>query len=44
MSINLDRGVRDIAVVKNKLYALYEDADVGHEVIEYVLPDNWVKK
>ena len=42
--INLDRDVRDIAVVKNKLYALYEDADVGHEVIEYVLPDNWMKK
>ena len=42
--INLDKDVRDIAVVKNKLYALYEDADIGYEVIEYVLPDNWMKK
>lgn len=42
--INLDRDVRDIAVVKNKLYALYEDADIGYDVIEYVLPDNWMKK
>ena len=42
--INLDKDVKDIAVVKNKLYALYEDADIGYDVIEYVLPDNWMKK
>ena len=42
--MKLDKDVRDIAVVKNKLYALYEDADIGFEVIEYVLPDNWMKK
>ena len=42
--INLDRYVKDIAVMKNKLYALYEDADIGYDVIEYVLPDNWIKK
>ena len=42
--IKLDKDVLDIAVVKNKLYALYEDADIGYEVIEYVLPDNWMKK
>lgn len=42
--INLDRDVRDVAVMKNKLYALYEDADIGYEVVEYVLPDNWMKK
>ena len=42
--INLDKDVTDIAVVKNKLYALYEDADIGYEVIEYVLPDNLMKK
>lgn len=42
--IILDKYVKDIAVVKNKLYALYEDADIGFEVIEYVLPDNLMKK
>lgn len=42
--INLDKDVNDIAVVKNKLYALYEDVDIGYDVIEYVLPDNWMKK
>lgn len=42
--IKLDKDVLDIAVTKNKLYALYEDADIGFEVIEYVLPDNWMKK
>ena len=42
--VKLDKYVKDIAVVKNKLYALYEDADIGYEVIEYVLPDNWMKK
>ncbi len=42
--INLDKDVRDIAVMKNKLYALYQDADIGYDVIEYVLPDNWMKK
>ena len=42
--IKLDKDVRDIAVMKNKLYALYEDADIGYEIMEYVLPDNWTKK
>lgn len=42
--IMLDKDVKDIAVVRNKLYALYEDADIGFEVIEYVLPDNLMKK
>lgn len=42
--IKLDKDVLDIAVAGNKLYALYEDADIGYEVIEYVLPDNWQKK
>lgn len=42
--INWDKDVKDISVVKNKLYVLYEDADIGFEVIEYVLPDNWMKK
>ena len=42
--IILDKYVKDIAVVKNKLYALYEDADIGFEVIEYVLPDKLMKK
>lgn len=42
--INLDMRIKRIAVVKNKLYALYEDADIGFEVIEYVLPDNLMKK
>ena len=42
--INLDMRIIRIAVVKNKLYALYEDADIGFEVIEYVLPDNLKKK
>lgn len=42
--IMLDKYVKDIAVVRNKLYALYEDADIGFEVIEYVLPDNLMKK
>ena len=39
----LDKDVKDIAVVKNKLYALYEDDEIGFEVVEYVLPENWVK-
>lgn len=42
--IKLDRDVRDIAVAKNRLYAMYEDADIGYEVIEYVLPENLMKK
>lgn len=42
--IKLDKDVNDIAVTGNKLYALYEDTDIGYEVIEYVLPDNLMKK
>lgn len=42
--INLDMRIKRIAVVKNKLYALYEDDDIGFEVVEYVLPDNLMKK
>lgn len=42
--INLDKDANDIAIAGNKLYALYEDADIGYEIIEYVLPDNWMKK
>ena len=36
----LDKRVRDIAVQGNKLYGLYEDTEIGYEIIEYVLPDN----
>lgn len=36
--LNLDRRVRDIAVNGHKLYALYEDKEIGYELIEYTLP------
>ena len=42
--IKLDKNVDDIAIDGNKLYALYEDADIGYDVIEYILPDNWIKE
>lgn len=36
--LKLDKRVRDIAVKGNKLYGLYEDKDIGYELIEYTLP------
>ena len=42
--ITLDKDVRNFAIAGSKIYALYEDADIGYEIIEYVLPDNWMKK
>lgn len=36
--LKLDKRVRDIAVNGNKLYGLYEDKDIGYELIEYSLP------
>ena len=42
--INLDKDVRDIAVVQGKLYAMYEDAEIGYQIIEYVLPDKFSGK
>lgn len=39
--LTLDKRVRDIAVNGNKLYGLYEDKDIGYELIEYVLPSKF---
>lgn len=39
--LRLDKRVRDIAVQGNKLYGLYEDTEIGYEIVEYVLPDKF---